>query len=239
MNQACVCDPGFSGIDCSERECPRGDDPLTKERAFCGERPCHNSVQQFDLTSDSASILRFEFKDWKGRSQAVSVPVSTAEDAPGLITEANSRTRIPGSLTTAGKIMYTIRAAFPEEYLNQVEVRAAGKLVGSTYTADQINNGGTNRYFITFTGAPGRQDLIKLSGLAAVANSVSYVEAMESGTGYATATTPGAAGNFFLYGNNEELPCSGRGSCNKGSGLCECFAGYYGAACDYQNVLVM
>jgi hypothetical protein len=29
MNQACVCDPRWSGNDCSLRKCPRGDDPLT------------------------------------------------------------------------------------------------------------------------------------------------------------------------------------------------------------------
>jgi len=238
MNQACVCDPGFSSNDCSERLCPRGDDPLTKSREFCGERPCHNSVQQFDLSSNGVSSLRFEFADWKGRSQAISVSVITSEDAPGLITEANAASQLAGSLTTAGKIMFAIRTAFPEEYLSQVEVRAAGTVAGGVFTADSVSPGATNRYFITFIGAPGRQDLIKLAGESAVDNSVNYVEATETATGYATAAS-GAPDKFFLYGNNEELPCSGRGACNKNTGLCECFAGYYGAACDYQNVLVM
>jgi hypothetical protein len=30
-NQACVCDPGYSGVDCGERLCPRGHDPLNDE----------------------------------------------------------------------------------------------------------------------------------------------------------------------------------------------------------------
>ena len=239
MNQACVCDPGFGGNDCSERLCPRGDDPLTKTREFCGERPCHNSVQRFDLSSNRQNTLRFEFADWKGRSQATSVSLNTASDDPGLITEADSSTKLAGSLSTAGKIMYAIRSAFPEEYLSQVEVRAAGTVSGgSTFTADTASPGAVNRYFITFTGAPGRQDLIKLTGESAVANSVAYVEAVETATGYATASSS-ATNKFPLHGNNEELPCSGRGACNKLTGLCECFAGYYGAACDYQNVLVM
>ena len=239
MNQACVCDPGFAGNDCSERLCPRGDDPLTNSREFCGERPCHNSVQQFDLTSNGENKLRFEFADWKGRSQAISVSVNTANDDPGLVAEADAATKLAGSLSTAGKVMYAIRSAFPEDYLAQVEVRAAGTVAGaSTFTADTASPGATNRYFITFTGAPGRQDLIKLVGESAVANSVAYVEAVETASGYATATA-GATNTFPLHGNNEELPCSGRGACNKLSGLCECFAGYYGAACDYQNVLVM
>ena len=28
----CVCDPGWIGHDCSQLECPRGDDPLTSVR---------------------------------------------------------------------------------------------------------------------------------------------------------------------------------------------------------------
>lgn len=29
----CVCDPGWMGHDCSQMECPRGDDPLTSVRS--------------------------------------------------------------------------------------------------------------------------------------------------------------------------------------------------------------
>jgi len=30
MARTCVCDPGFTGADCSEKYCPHGDDPLTR-----------------------------------------------------------------------------------------------------------------------------------------------------------------------------------------------------------------
>ena len=38
--------------------------------------------------------------------------------------------------------------------------------------------------------------------------------------------------------NVEFIECSGRGQCDRGNGLCQCFDGYHGAACDEQNVLV-
>ena len=38
--------------------------------------------------------------------------------------------------------------------------------------------------------------------------------------------------------NVEFIECSGRGQCDRGNGLCQCFEGYHGAACDEQNVLV-
>lgn len=36
----------------------------------------------------------------------------------------------------------------------------------------------------------------------------------------------------------ENIECSNRGQCNRESGLCECFDGYYGVACHRQTVLV-
>lgn len=48
-NQACVCDPGFFGPDCSLRECPRGDDPLTNSDKHCGGSACQNNVHYYNI----------------------------------------------------------------------------------------------------------------------------------------------------------------------------------------------
>jgi len=42
-NQACVCDPGYSGVDCRERLCPKGADPLTDNKV--------NEIQTMDVSS--------------------------------------------------------------------------------------------------------------------------------------------------------------------------------------------
>lgn len=51
MNQACVCDPRWSGDDCSLRKCPLGDDPLTITSSESQE----NGGQTVDTTLDDAT----------------------------------------------------------------------------------------------------------------------------------------------------------------------------------------
>jgi hypothetical protein len=49
-NQACVCDPGYSGIDCSERLCPKGADPLIDE---IGATAVTNEIQTVTVATNS------------------------------------------------------------------------------------------------------------------------------------------------------------------------------------------
>lgn len=46
MHRRCKCDPGYSGIDCTERSCPKGDDPLTTVHQT-------NDVQIIDIYSNA------------------------------------------------------------------------------------------------------------------------------------------------------------------------------------------
>jgi len=69
-NQACVCDPGYSGIDCSLRSCPRGDDPLTTLPYTCGLSACRNEIQSFSIDGgqDKGGAYSLVFTDLDGNS---------------------------------------------------------------------------------------------------------------------------------------------------------------------------
>ena len=38
------------------------------------------------------------------------------------------------------------------------------------------------------------------------------------------------------FGNESGRDCSGRGTCNYNTGLCECFAGFYGEGCENYTI---
>lgn len=66
-NTMCFCDPGFDGIDCSLRLCPRGDDPLTWEPYTCGTSECRNEKQSFSVDGNQAAGAYFlTFTDQQG-----------------------------------------------------------------------------------------------------------------------------------------------------------------------------
>jgi hypothetical protein len=77
-NRACKCDARFSGYDCSERKCPRGDDPLTVGQDFetqivniGGNNPLNKITGSFKLI----------FEDYFGEKwTTVSISVDGATD---------------------------------------------------------------------------------------------------------------------------------------------------------------
>ena len=207
-HQMCVCDAGFDGIDCTQRTCPRGNDPLSPNSPrWCGGVPCADEVQQFRLSSAGASTFKFTFVNMRNATLVAYFTVDTAIGLPGAVPEPSIA--LAGENTNAGIIMAALRA-IPGGELQMVEVRAL---------SDDLTDILSRTFYVTFVGLPGTQYLIEL--VAVSGEGIVEVQPSEQ-----------------THGNLQDIECSSRGLCNRLTGLCSCFGGYYGVACEYQNALI-
>jgi len=213
MSQSCVCDPGYSGFDCSMRECPRGDDPLTSGERFCGNEACATAQMSFSITASDQSTLRFGYTAWNGRQYFTYATVNSLTRAGGAI----SGTNLPSASTNSGIMMLALRA-MPGGFLQSSEVTS----VDFDNSANACLAGNKCTYTIDYKAA-GAQQLMEI--------------AVVEGTAVVSDVTFLSSGSTVLDGNTESITCSGRGMCDFSSGLCNCFAGYFGGACEYQNAL--
>jgi hypothetical protein len=218
-NQACVCDAGYSGIDCSLRTCPRGDDPLTTSQQFCGNAPCKYEVQSFTLSNAGPTTYKLGFTDYMNQTNYAYVTVDIAGNAQGLgfIDPSERASKLAGPNTVAGQIQAALRSV-QGGLLQRVEVYSKN--------SNPVTDAGRT-FQVTFTGYPGDADLITVSTYA--------------GAGQVAVTDDNNAAGAKAYevarGNFEAVECSGRGLCDSSSGLCKCFGGFFGSACEYLNAL--
>jgi len=212
---ACLCDPEYGDIDCSKRLCPYGTDIMDQRDDMFVQ--AKYQVQHINL----AAFYRPE----------------TSLDAYSFALTFKSR--LNETFTTIPILLDTLHADFhatiiaiqtaleslPNRVIDKVEVH------GTTNTAAPHNGLGTIN--ITFVGdhVQGPQHPItvksiscgdgctpKLSGLELQVNSQNVTEIQAS--------------DFNSY------ECGRRGKCDYTTGVCSCFSGYTGLACNTITALV-
>lgn len=200
--QGCVCDYGWEGYDCSQRSCPRGDDPLTQgqvdelQTLHCscpGNCTGHFHVRFMGQTTDrisaNAVLTRAEedpdtYELGRGIGESLESRLEALRTIEGVIVFANATN--------------TTRVCAPES--------EGGSII-----------------HILFNERGGDVPALE------IISSVRGVDSEANVTAPASLLLYHGGQNDTRNGNTEFIPCSGRGLCETNTGVCVCFA-YFGSS---------
>jgi hypothetical protein len=197
----CVCDEGFGNFDCSDKVCPRGDDPETKNQKT--ER------QVFKCKGDSPdSTFKISFRK---KETQLFAPTALLEDIQEAFNGMSSMFKPTvqfvltdgteeGTTTAPSSTPICSKTGDPDVYV-VVDLKNHGNVPDIQFDLGDPTSGGLRDTGNTAIGNPGAITLFK-SG----AEVNSYVQSWD--------------------GETENIECSGRGHCDILTGTCKCFRGY-------------
>lgn len=230
--RACVCDPDRSGIDCSLRMCPYGNDIMDVMPNFDE----FSSLGMAGHGNELAHVQKIQFFD---SALTVSNFVSGTDSFALRFTSKLNETYVTQPIvwdSVDADFAVDIETALeglPNQVVNDVVVTvasadgASGVEVFVTFVGTSVQ--GAQHRLEVVAGACGEGCTPRTTGLSNLATFV-------GGTGGPASTlssvTVEVAGNFNSY------ECGRRGKCNYETGLCACFEGYTGDTCTTITALV-
>lgn len=244
--RGCVCDPEWADVDCSKRMCPYGNDVMD-HRQDVTNQPRHNTQHLlFEHDHDIAwadeanNTFALTFKS-KLNETFTTRPIIF--DAIGT---AGGATGDAADQYTMSRAIESALLALPNRVIDGVKVAVDTAAYSTTNMDTDLTStiGATDnvRINVTFTGShvQGKQHLLQVKHFACADGCTPLVTGLELKPGTHAVTThnydsaTGATGEAD-YNSYE---CGRRGKCDYDSGVCECFEGYTGIACNTITALV-
>lgn len=211
-SQQCVCDGGYTGVDCSLRVCPSGDDPVT--------RMADKNERQTFSVQETAAIKT---------TPAGGTAAKEAYFALEFTTELGEKFTTRSIDFLHPQVASQVESALeglPNSVIEDVEVSvddtinsSAGRAVSVTF----LHNSGN----LPTLGA--RYDWHYKTGAGAYSESRNKADGSFSTKGLVIVTDED--------GVKENAICSNRGVCDYTTGLCKCFGGFTDFDCSVQNAL--
>jgi len=256
--RGCVCDATFGDIDCSKRMCPYGNDILDVRDDLNDDQYEH--VQQLAFVSNYNTGGTGTTGDLTGETFALTFTSKLNETFTtipivfdGSANHADMRNDIQLALLS-----------LPNRVIDGVSVDVSltdtttlgsggGTPAAGTELDNMFDNSGSEKNVvlvkITFTGSAvqGRQNYLtvedyechdgctpKLSGLSLnykydhfISNTTNIYESVDSSNE-----------GYMNVADFNSFECGRRGKCDYNTGLCQCFAGYFGDNCNTLTTLV-
>jgi len=219
------------------------------------------SVSGLDLTLDQTVQIEAVHGSAKVYSKVFERPQDndqwfvTYYDAYGGMWNTTTQT-VTSSVTDDAEALQTALRALPNHVLDDVVVSGYQDVSGGSTTAGFHEDGSSKahiknvyEFIVTFqgtVGTSGSQNLFEIEGRptdpASFPKSDGLFHAVNKpgnkhGTSLTRVTKEGVSGKTSMD-RSELAACSNRGLCDGTTGLCKCFQGFRGLACEFQEALV-
>jgi len=250
--QGCKCDLGYEGADCSTREVPRGDDPLTTVKATTMKQ----SIKLSGAAAGDQFFLNY-YDPYGGKWTTNTITAVDAGTADGDVSHAklieDELSALPNEVLVGVKVKATTttpslchRFYDGVQHISAYSESSDGNNKDSAGTTnfckengDAVSTAADDKIGVTveFADSPGQTGVQYLLEVDTAASGAGSYPVSAGFAGAVTSTVAEINYNDNLGNLSELSSCSDRGLDN-GDGECECFDGFRGLACEEQEALV-
>jgi hypothetical protein len=213
MVRGCTCDAGFAAWDCAERSCPLGDDPLT------GGQVDEAQLLRCDLDPADPLFQGNQFTlSFRGAVTRPFSPRANAADVKALLEELPTIGSVDVEFDGGAGAFTLCDARFASSpTLSPDSQPASGNIVRITFTTE---HGALPRLTVLDQAARplfgAKDNAVFTAARGEALTRTLSVDPLPVATETLRSVT----------GTKESIECSGRGLCDRRSGLCQCFSGF-------------